>query len=317
MSGAGVGERTSAPWEAGRRFVTSDGTALHVVDTGPRDAELTTVLLHGWTLDHTSWDVVAAEVPGRVLRYDHRGHGGSAPAPVGTATIARCADDLAEVIADRVPVGRIVLVGHSMGGMTIMALAEQHPSLFERVAGVVLVATSAGELAGSTLGLPGVVGRAFLAGEKALNRRIARSRRAELLRRTEVARPGLRWLLFGRRPSWRHVAATAAMVGRCHPVSMVGFRGSLDEHDRRKALVGLAGVPVVVLAGAEDRLTPLRHARVLADEVPHAELVIYPGAGHMLPLERGREVAGHVVAVARVSEGEEQKRPRRTGRSAG
>ncbi|MEU4446548.1 alpha/beta hydrolase [Actinosynnema sp. NPDC050801] len=287
----------SAPWQVDQRFVTSDGTALHVVDSGPSDAGSTTVLLHGWTLDHTSWDAVAAGLPGRVLRYDHRGHGGSAPAPVGTATIARCADDLAELIADRVPTGRIVLAGHSMGGMTIMALAEQHPSLLDRVAGVVLVATSSGELAGSTLGLPGAFGRAFVLGERAVNRRIARLRRAELLKRTGVARPGLRWLLFGKRPSWRHVAMTAAMVGRCHPVSMVGFRDSLDSHDRRKALAGLAGIPTVVLAGADDRLTPLRHARVLADELPHAELVIHLGAGHMLPLERADEVTTHIRAV--------------------
>ncbi|MCE7000303.1 alpha/beta fold hydrolase [Saccharothrix sp. S26] len=289
--------RTIAPREAGRRFATSDGTELHVVDTGPGDADVTTVLLHGWTLDHTSWDEVAARLPGRVLRYDHRGHGGSAPAPPGTATIAQCADDLAELLADRVPTGRLVLAGHSMGGMTIMALAEQHPSLLDRVAGVVLVATSSGELAGSTLGLPGPLGRVFVAGEKAVNRRIARLRRAELLQRTEVARPGLRWLLFGKRPSWRHVALTAAMVGRCHPVSMVGFRDSLDDHDRRKALAELAGIPAVVLAGAQDRLTPLRHARVLADELPHAELVIHLGAGHMLPLERAEDVTAHITAL--------------------
>ncbi|MEV1115307.1 alpha/beta hydrolase [Actinosynnema sp. NPDC049800] len=283
--------------EAGPRFVTSDGTALHVVDSGPPDAEVTTVLLHGWTLDHTSWDAVAPALPGRVLRYDHRGHGASAPAPVGTATIARCADDLAELVAARVPTGRLVLAGHSMGGMTIMALAEQHPSLLDRVDGVVLIATSSGELAGSTLGLPGPFGRAFVAGEKAVNRQIVRLRRAELLKRTEVVRPGLRWLLFGKRPSWREVAMTAAMVGRCHPVSMVGFRDSLDEHDRRRALAGLAGIRTVVLAGAEDRLTPLRHARVLADELPHAELVIHLGAGHMLPLERADEVTAHITAL--------------------
>jgi pimeloyl-ACP methyl ester carboxylesterase len=291
--------RAAAPREADQRFVTSDGTALHVVDTGPWDAEVTTVLLHGWTLDHTSWDSVAAGLPGRVLRYDHRGHGGSAPALPGTATIARCADDLAELVAARVPTGRLVLAGHSMGGMTIMALAEQHPSLLDRVDGVVLVATSSGDLAGSTLGLPGPVGRAFVAGEKAVNRRIARLRRAELLKRTDVARPGLRWLLFGKRPSWRDVALTAAMVGRCHPVSMVGFRDSLDGHDRRAALAGLAGIRAVVLAGAEDRLTPLRHARVLADELPHAELVIHLGAGHMLPLERAEEVTAHITALLR------------------
>ncbi|MBP2340960.1 pimeloyl-ACP methyl ester carboxylesterase [Saccharothrix coeruleofusca] len=279
------------------RFTTADGTALRVVDTGPRDAGTTTVLLHGWTLDHTSWDLVAAGLPGRVLRYDHRGHGASAPAPPGSATIAQCADDLAELLADRVPSGRVLLAGHSMGGMTVMALAERHPELLDRVAGVVLVATSCGELAGGTLGLPGAVARAVLAGEKAANRRIAELRRPHLMRRPGLARPGLRWLLFGRDADRRHVARTAAMVGRCHPASMVAFRDSLDEHDRRKALAELAGIPCVVLAGTEDRLTPLAHARVLADELPHAELAIYPGAGHMLPLERPAAVTTHITRL--------------------
>ncbi|MFT7840808.1 alpha/beta hydrolase [Saccharothrix sp. BKS2] len=289
--GAAVGGTT--------RFTTSDGAELHVVDTGPRDATTTTVLVHGWTLDHTSWDEVARGLPGRVLRYDLRGHGRSSPAPEGTATIARCADDLAELVGALVPTGRVLLVGHSMGGMTIMALAEQHPALVDRLAGVVLVATSSGELAGTTLGLPGALGRLFTAGEKAVNRRIARSRRPRLLKRTGAVRPGLRWLLFGERPSWRHVAMTAEMVGCCHPVAMVAFRDSLDEHDRRRALAGLARVPAVVLAGTADRLTPLGHARVIADELPGAELVVHPGAGHMLPLERAEEVTARITALLR------------------
>ncbi|MBB5956130.1 pimeloyl-ACP methyl ester carboxylesterase [Saccharothrix tamanrassetensis] len=294
---ARVSARTSAPWAPDHRFPTSDGTALHVLDTGPRDSPVTTVLIHGWTLDHTSWDLVAPALPGRVLRYDHRGHGRSAASSVDGSTIARCADDLAELIAARVPTGRIVFAGHSMGGMTLMALAEQHPGLLDRVAGIVFVNTSSGGLSGSTLGLPGVLGRAFVAGEAASNRRLAKLRRAQLSQRTGVLRPGLRWLLFGKRPSWRDVASTAAMVGRCNPVAMVAFRASIDAHDRVKALKQFAGIPTVVLAGGSDRLTPLRHARLVADEVPHAELVIYPGAGHMLPLERSAEVTAHITAL--------------------
>ncbi|MEU6155562.1 alpha/beta hydrolase [Actinosynnema sp. NPDC047251] len=287
----------SAPWEPDHRFVTSDGTALHVVDNGPRDADVTTVLVHGWTLDHTSWDHVAPALPGRVLRYDHRGHGGSAASSAEAATIERCADDLAELIAARVPTGRIVLAGHSMGGMTIMALAEQHPALLDRVAGIVLVNTSSGGLSGTRLGLPGVWGRAFVAGERASNRQIARLRRPQLLQRTRVLRPGLRWLLFGKQPLWRDVASSAVMVGRCNPVAMVAFRSSLDAHDRVKSLKQFGGIPAVVLAGGADRLTPARHARIIADEVTHAELVIYPGAGHMLPMERSREVTAHITAL--------------------
>ncbi|HEY1571237.1 MAG TPA: alpha/beta hydrolase [Pseudonocardiaceae bacterium] len=293
-----VGERVT-PWDpaARHRFVTSDGTALHVEESGA--GRVTVVLAHGWTLDNTSWDRVAAALTGvRVLRYDHRGHGGSAPARSGTASVAQAADDLAELIVARVPDGPVVLVGHSMGGMAAMALAERHPELFaERIAAVGLVATSAGDLDKLTLGLPDWLGRRVAAMERRVNGRIARRSGGALLRRPGVAVPGLRWLLFGSGAARADVLATAAQVGRCHPRSMVEFRASLNEHERRAALAALREVPVVVLAGGVDRLTPVAHARAIAAELPSAELVVFPGAGHMLPYERDTDVAAHLTRL--------------------
>jgi pimeloyl-ACP methyl ester carboxylesterase len=290
-----VTERVT-PWDpaARHRFVTSDGTALYVQDTGPTGG-VTLVLAHGWTLDHTSWDRVVDALGEdiRIVRYDHRGHGGSAPAPDGTATIAQVADDLAELIADRIPDGPIVLVGHSMGGMAAMALAERHPTLFAgRIAAVGLVATSSGGLSDLTFGLPPWLARRAAAIEQRINRRVAR--RQVLLAKPKAARPGLRWLLFGSKPRNSEILATAIQVGRCHPGSAVGFRGSLNEHERREALKAMRDLPVVVLAGGADRLTSLPHARVIADELPQADLVIYPGAGHMLPYERATDVAARI-----------------------
>jgi pimeloyl-ACP methyl ester carboxylesterase len=279
------------------RFVTADGAALHVVDEGPADAPTTVVLVHAWTLDHTSWDRVAATLSRtvRVLRFDHRGHGGSSPAPPGTATIDQLADDLAELIADRVPTGRIVLAGHSIGGMTLMALAERNPDLIaSRVTGAAFVATSSGGLDTVTLGLPPRVARLVMRGEAAVNSRLATLEHRALLARPRLAEPGLRWLLFGRRPRRADVAAAAEQVARVHPASMVGFRASLSDHERRAALAVFRGVPTVVLAGGADRLTPPRHSRVIAAELPSAELVIYPGAGHMLPFERALEVTARI-----------------------
>lgn len=279
-------------------FVTSDGTTLSVRESGPATGGPTLVLAHGWTLDHTSWDRVVEALPDglRVLRYDHRGHGGSAPAPEGTATVAQAGDDLAELIESRVPPGPVVVAGHSMGGMAVMALAERHPDLFAaRVAGVAFVATSCGGLSELTLGLPPWLGRRVTAIERVANRRIARQRR--LLGWPKLARPGLRWLLFGSRARSADVAAAAAQVGRCHPASMVGFRLSLNEHERREALARMRRIPTVVLAGGSDRLTPLPHARRIAEELPDTDFVIYPGAGHMLPYERAAEVAAHLAAL--------------------
>ncbi|MDI5982853.1 alpha/beta fold hydrolase, partial [Amycolatopsis magusensis] len=76
-----------------------------------------------------------------------------------------------------VPEGRLVLAGHSMGGMTIMALAERHPELVSRrVAGVAFVATSSGEMNRLTLGLPGLAGRGVTRAEPRVRNLLERRR---------------------------------------------------------------------------------------------------------------------------------------------
>ena len=302
------------PWDPANahRFVTSDGTALHVEDTAPEGGvDLTVILLHGWTLDHTEWQPVVPALTEavnrrlRVIRYDHRGHGGSAPAEPGTATIAQLADDLAELIADRVPEGPIVLVGHSMGGATIMAFAERHPELLPRIAGTVFVATTSGGLSELTYGLPRWLAPRVAKAEQRVNRRLSKIEHGSLLRRTAIMRPALRWLVFGKKPNRRDVADTADQLGRGNPASIAGFRASLGEHERREALAALRDKPTIVLAGGADRLLPVPHARVIADAL-RAELVIYPEAGHMLNVERTAQVAdriAHVIALATSREG--------------
>ncbi|HEX3780907.1 MAG TPA: alpha/beta hydrolase [Pseudonocardiaceae bacterium] len=305
--GGGRPALAGAPWDpsAAHRFVTGDRTPLYVDDSGPAgDPEApgpTLILLHGWTLDHTEWDEVLAALPGsphalRTIRYDHRGHGGSGPAPKGTATVEQAADDLAELIAERVPAGPIVLVGHSMGGMTIMALVERHPHLLPRIAGAAFVATSSGGLDKLNYGLPRWLALRVANTERRLNRRLAGLDRTALLNRPGVARPGLRWLVFGRKPDRRAVVHTAAQVGRCHPASMVGFRASMGTHQRRAALAALRDTPTVVLAGGADRLLPVSHARVIAEELG-TELLIYPDAGHMLNVERAEQVTDRIARL--------------------
>ncbi|WP_204765093.1 alpha/beta fold hydrolase [Lentzea nigeriaca] len=239
---------------------------------------MTAVLLHGWTMDLTTWDRVAAVLPGRVVRYDVRGHGLS----TGRAsTLAELASDLEAVVDEYVPSGRIVLAGHSLGGMTIMALAEQRPELFSRVSGVALVATSCGNL-------PGLSGVERLAGRWLVKRpKVGFGR---------LITPGLR-VTFGRRARWADVRAAAAMAGATTGEAFVGLREELTRHQRREALAVLSAIPTVVMAGSWDVLTPLRHSRVIAEALPSAEFVIYPKAGHMLPLERSEDVARRIAAL--------------------
>nr|MDQ3577832.1 alpha/beta hydrolase [Actinomycetota bacterium] len=120
-----------------------------------------------------------------------------------------------------------------------------------------------------------------------------------------VARPGVRWLVFGRSPVRAQIALTAAQVGRCNPANMVAFRDALNEHERVHALSAYRSARNVVMAGGRDRLCSVADARVIADELPHAELYLYPGAGHMLNYECAPEVAARIARLAaeRVSDG--------------
>lgn len=301
------GDLMSSAMNSASTFVTKDGVSLRVTENAMSSAEITVVLVHGWTLASQTWDRVAsglAEQMGkavRIVRFDLRGHGESDPAPPGTATIEQCADDLAELITELVPHGDVVLAGHSMGGMTIMALAEQHPELFrDRVAGVALVASSAGGLKYPKLGLPGPVSAASNRIERDLVRkRLSGVTGRRVSKNSRWLRPGLRWLLFGREAVKADVAASAEWVGACHPASMAGFRSSLANHDRYRALAVLRSVPVVVMAGLADRLTPASHARRMVAELPEADLLAYADAGHMLPLERTDEVTARIAALTR------------------
>jgi pimeloyl-ACP methyl ester carboxylesterase len=300
------------------RFTTPDGTRLRVAESGSSDGAPTLLLVHGWSQDLRSWDRVVDElrrggVTTRILRYDHRGHGGSDAAADGTATIGTAADDLAALIAERVPDGPLVLAGHSMGGMTLMALAERHPRLVaERVVGIAFVATASDDMDQLDLGLSGRRGRLVARGEHVLVPLMARlGHRAPAGEIGDVGRAGgprhraratlmaptVRALVFGRHPRSADVLSVAEQALAAHPPSVAAFRLSIGEHRRRDALAALRAVPAVVLVGDRDRLCPQHHARAIAGELPDARIVLLPGAGHMINLERATEVAAHLAGL--------------------
>lgn len=275
------------------QFVTSDGTRLYVRTSGPQDAALTVVFVHGWTQDNTCWDPIVAGMPEdvRIIRHDHRGHGSSDPAREGTRTLERIADDLAELIADRAPDGKLVLVGHSMGGMTLMALAERHPELVSsRVDGVAFVATSSGEMSRITMGLPGVIGGGMRHVQRILSKVLERRRKDCLPGTPRVISLGARWLVFGKKAKRADVLEVCGQVLRSHPASIGGFIQAMGQHDRKVALGALRDTHTIVYAGDHDRLCPVEHAKVIADGLQDTEYVLFPGAGHMLMYERSAEL---------------------------
>lgn len=286
-----------------RWFTTSDGTRLAVYWQGPRQRPLTVVLVHGWVVDARVWDPVAAALAAGprgwpVVRFDLRGHGSSDPVKPVSATIDVLADDLAELLTTEVA-GPVVLGGHSMGGMAILALAQRHPELVSaRVAGAVFVATSCGGLLPLELGLPPWLARMVARGESSLTRWASGSQwlmsRERTARWPGLVRPVVRWLQFGEHPRRADVTLSSRCVARCRPASMVAFRATFDDYEQAAALAAFRHLPTLVVGGTRDRLTPIRHAERIAAALPHATLVRYPGAGHMVQLERAEQVSQQI-----------------------
>jgi pimeloyl-ACP methyl ester carboxylesterase len=269
--------------------VAPDGVRLRVqvhaadppaADRFPGGAVPTVVLAHGWTLTHASWLPVVERLTTqglRVVTWDQRGHGRSG-ALRGVASVRSLGDDLAAVLAVVAPDGPLVLGGHSMGGMTVMAYAGLHPQAFtDRVTGVVLVSTTADSL---DRRLPVREGRAM--------KLIARFPRVRAGR--FVTTEGQRRLLFGPEADAAHVELTRAQVAATTLPTMGRFYQAITEHDEARALGHFGGIPTVVLVGGNDRLTPPEDAGRLAELAPHADLRVLPGHGHMLAYEATDEV---------------------------
>ncbi|MGH8868038.1 MAG: SDR family NAD(P)-dependent oxidoreductase [Actinomycetes bacterium] len=292
------------PGEATEHTVAAaDGLPLHVEEYGPADAPVTVVLVHGWQMSARCWH---RQVPGlvadgfRVLAYDHRGHGRSSATEPASATIDQLADDLAAVLEARVPTGPLVLAGHSMGGMTLMALAERHPRLLaERVAGLALVSTSPARLDESTFGLPqpfpALVHRTM---PLVLQREQHAARRGHRFLPPAARRGMVRLSAFGRHPRPDDVALVTDLVMSTSPDAAAYFHRELGVHDRDHALASMRGVRTVLMTGTRDGLCPTAHTRAMAEALPEASLHVYRDAGHMLMLERAGDVTRVLRALA-------------------
>lgn len=265
--------------------VGDDGVPLDVSIRGSRGP--TVVFCHGFTVDWHFWEPQIAALDGhaRVVTWDQRGHGRSGWGEAAHGTVDQTGRDLAAVVDAVAPTSPVVLVGHSMGGMSILALARQRPEWFgTRVVGAFLVATSAGDLVRQgPVGLAhGVARRLGVLPTVMAGARLA-APLADLLpwRDSWLGRWTIRRLLFT-------AAATDADVRDAQTVSerlplAVGqaFGASLLDHDESAAVHVLARVPVVVVVASRDRLTPAAHGHRILDAIgPTARLVEVPDAAH-------------------------------------
>ena len=325
---SGTDDEPESPPPTRRMTVTADdGVDLHVRIQDAPGANLTVVFCHGYLLNSDSWDVQRTMLAGkvRVVLWDHRGHGRSGWGSPPNATIDQVGRDLFAVIRAAAPRGRIVLVGHSMGGMAVLALAQSHPGMFGgRIAGAVLCSTSAGGLSSITGGLPPITAR-FV--HRLVPATLTRLRRhARLVDGARRSAGGATYLitwpyLYGSRVP-RPVARLTTRLMASVPIQVIAeFYAELVRYDLHAVLPALGRIPVLVMVGDRDLITPIAHAEALVAAIPHAELVQVPGAGHLLVLERPREVGEQVWnLITRLPPPKlvtaHPRHPRPTGRSA-
>jgi len=290
---------------AGRTVLADDGVPLHVEIEGDESADLTVVFVHGFTLSMDCWHFQRRDLgdAARLVFYDQRSHGASGRSSREHSTIDQLGADLEAVLRAVAPEGPVVLLGHSMGGMTILALADQHPELFaKRVAGVALIGTAAGAFAETIFGIPGVVGRALRPVAPGVIR--AANRRAALIEQgrkagSDVVFMATRKLSYGDADVAPSLVAFMERMVAATPIDvMTEFFDTFLSHDKLDALQVLRDVPTLVLCGDKDRLTPVHNSQVMADALPDAESVVVPGAGHMVMLERPAVVNGALRRLA-------------------
>jgi pimeloyl-ACP methyl ester carboxylesterase len=281
------------------RVTSVDGTELYAEVFGPEGAD-TVVLAHGWTEQIAFWgptiDHLRAEGL-RVVAYDLRGHGRSAPAARGDYALTRFGEDLEAVLAaaGAGPDARATVVGHSLGAMSIAAWAESHEPR-RRALAAALVNTGLGDLVTGHLLVPQIA--RFLNHPRAS--RMALGSRAPVPPfSTPLQQAMIRYTAFGPGASRGDVAFYERMLVDCPSDVRAATGVALSEMDLWHAVASLT-VPTLVVAGERDRLTPPTHARRIADELPDpAGLVVLPGTGHMLPLERPRELCDAVTRLIR------------------
>ena len=287
----------------GSVVVAEDGVPLYVEVDECAAPAMTVVFTHGYAHNGALWArqrVAVHEAGYRVVTWDLRGHGRSGEGDDSSYTIDQLGRDLAPVVDQTTPDGPVVLVGHSMGGMAIMALAEERPQLMrERVVGVALVSTSAGGLAevnyglGNQLGV--VVHRLGPAAVSRAGRRQDIFDSARLIGRNVESAVVHRYSFGG--PVPKAVVREVAEMIFATKLQVIGaFLPTLMEHDRRAVIATFAGIETLILHGSRDRVTPLAHAEELAQALPGAELVVVENTGHVLPLEDPEVVTRELLA---------------------
>ena len=268
------------------------GVEIHVAVDGPPDGE-PVVLLHGFLGSGEQWDgntVVLADAGYRVVRPDHRGHGRSTnTGDTASYTFEHLYRDALAVI-DGLELGKVHLVGHSMGGLVAELIAARDP---ERLRSVAFVDCSPLPGRGDSAHAARI--RRFVGYRLGIGRLIRWA--SPILRHVKAASPPDRTAVERKEA----IAALGRSVSSMDPAAFVAFGGHLNSHADLRPLVRSIRLPTTIIVG-EFEVSRLREgAEALRDAVPHAAFVEIPGAGHAPNLERperfDRAILTHLAGV--------------------
>ena len=284
-------------------ITTPDGVPLAVREVGPEDAPLTVVFAHGFCLSMASFHFQRARLSEqwgpqvRMVFYDQRGHGQSGYASSDTYNVKQLGQDLESVLAVMVPRGPIVLVGHSMGGMTVLSHARQYPHRYpNRVVGAALISSAAEGVSRSPLGeiLKNPALEAVQFAARYAPKLVQRGRGAT----RKVIGPILREASYGDENVSPSVVAFSERMMHDTPIAtLVKFLHALEVHDETGGLKTLSKVPTLVACGDRDLLTAMEYSEEMDRALEQSELVIVGGAAHLVQLERPEVIDDALVRL--------------------
>lgn len=240
--------------------------ALEMVERGPEDG-LPVVLIHGFPFDHRMWDrqLSALSDRYRMLTYDVRGLGRSDVGD-GQYTMELYVDDLLALL-DELDPGPVVGCGLSMGGYILLRALEREPERFR--AAVLADTRSTADDDETRLGRADAIRVLKAEGAGAY----ADSFVEEALGATTLAERS------------DVVEEVREMVRSNDPGGMTGAQLAMISRTDTTAVLTELTVPLLVIVGAEDVLTPPEGARAMAAEAPDGAVRVVPGAGHLSALE--------------------------------
>lgn len=282
-------QRATKPERSNGRMVASPtGSSLYVETHGP-EAGPPIIFTHGWGMDSTFWCYARQDLSDRfrLVLWDLPGLGKSKAADKNGISLEAFASDLATLL-DTVGSRKPVLVGHSIGGMTIQTLLRDHPDLQSRIAGLVLLNTT------YTNPLKTMIFSGLL---RSLQRPVL-----EPASKLMILLQPLVWLSkwqsylsgsshlaqrlgFGAFATRSQLEHTTLLTTRNPPAAQA--RGDLAMfHWDATGVLGRARVPVLIVGGDKDIVTKLEASEVMAEEGEKAELQVVHGVNHMGPMER-------------------------------